>query len=445
MGQAAPFSKTTVHISPVQKEEPVRHKNDGVTKDCGCGHKKWPKCPHPWRLAYYQKRCDCARNCNCPGNRRRANLNKVAGRALSKTEAQELAEKLRTQWREEAKRKSAPDPRRTVGMLADRYAREHVRRPGRRPGPIAASENYLRIIRRLKIGGRKFEDFPLDSVTADDLEAVREARRDGLHETKRMHADGKTNGRVVLPLDRGGEIGIEHMMALLRHMFAWAAKRNLASATPFKRNGEAAVTVRAEGPRGRDRRLVGDEEVRLLAAAQPHLRDVIVALLDTGCRIGELLSLLWSDVRPEAIVLRAENTKTLRTRAVDHVAHARGARLAEEGTGRPGARVGPLRVRQRGGRADQAGAARVGQHLPTREDRGPQHPRSPPGVRVAPVGVRRGDPRRLLLARPHERGHHQSVPEDDGRAAAARGEGVRREPPDYPAITRRRACGDGRG
>jgi hypothetical protein len=44
----------------------------------------------------------------------------------------------------------------------------------------------------------------------------------------------------VLPLDRSGEIGIEHMMALLRHMFAWAAKRNLASATPFKRNGEAA-------------------------------------------------------------------------------------------------------------------------------------------------------------------------------------------------------------
>lgn len=308
------------HDSRVPKEEPVtkkRNRNDGVTKDCRCGWKKWPKCSHPWRLAQYLKRCDCPRTCSCPGNRRRANLNKVAGLAtMTKGEAEALAEKLRTQWREEAKRGSAPDPRRTVGMLAERYARDHVRRPGRRPDPIAATENYLRIIRRLKIRGRKFEDLSLESVTADDLETLRQARRDELHEAKRRHAEGKTSGRVVLPLDRSGEIGVEHMMATLRHMFSWGAKRNLVSATPFKRNGEAAVTVRAECVRGRDRRLVGDEERRLLAKAQPHLRDVIVALLDTGCRVGELLSLQWKDVRPDAIVLRAENTKTARTRAV---------------------------------------------------------------------------------------------------------------------------------
>ena len=62
----------------------------------------------------------------------------------------------------------------------------------------------------------------------------------------------------------------------------------------------------------------------MLAEAQPHLRDVIVALLDTGCRIGELLSLQWSDVRPDAIVLRAENTKTARTRAVPIMSRMRG-------------------------------------------------------------------------------------------------------------------------
>lgn len=309
--------------SRVPQEEPVtktRHKNDGVTKDCGCGHRKWAKCPHPWRLAHYLKRCDCPRSCSCPNNRRRANLNKEAalppGATMTKGEAEALAEKLRTRWREEAKRGTAPDPRRTVGTLADRYARDHVRRPGRRPGPIAASENYLRIIRRLKIRGRKFEDFPLESVTSEDVEALREARRAELAETARLYAQGKTKGRVVLPQSRGGEIGIEHMMALLRHMFSWGTVRKLTSRTPFKEGGEVAVTVRADSLRGRERRLAGDEEARLLANAQPHLRDVIVALLDTGCRVGELLSLQWSDVRQDAIVLRAENTKTARTRAV---------------------------------------------------------------------------------------------------------------------------------
>lgn len=169
-----------------------------------------------------------------------------SGTVMPKGDAVAFAEKLRTQWREEAKGGSAPDPRRTVGMLAERYAREHVRRPGRRPDPIAAAENYLRIIRRLKIRGRKFEDLVLESVTADDLEALREARRAELREAKRLHAEGKTKGRVVLPQERGGEIGIEHLMATLRHMFSWAAKKNLVAATPFKRNGETAVTVRAE-------------------------------------------------------------------------------------------------------------------------------------------------------------------------------------------------------
>ena len=82
-------------------------------------------------------------------------------------------------------------------MLADRYARDHVRRPGRRPGPIAASENYLRIIRRLELGGSRFEDFPLDSVTSDDIEALRDARRAELRAVAKRHAEGKTKGRVV--------------------------------------------------------------------------------------------------------------------------------------------------------------------------------------------------------------------------------------------------------
>jgi integrase len=39
-----------------------------------------------------------------------------------------------------------------------------------------------------------------------------------------------------------------------------------------------------------------DRRERLLNAANPHLRGVIVAMLDTACRPGEILSLRWVDV-----------------------------------------------------------------------------------------------------------------------------------------------------
>jgi hypothetical protein len=41
----------------------------------------------------------------------------------------------------------------------------------------------------------------------------------------------------------------------------------------------------------RIRRLAGNEEGRLLAAAGPHLQALIVAALETGCRLGELLTM----------------------------------------------------------------------------------------------------------------------------------------------------------
>jgi integrase len=50
----------------------------------------------------------------------------------------------------------------------------------------------------------------------------------------------------------------------------------------------------------------------LLDAADPHLRAVIIALLDTACRLGEILSLQWRDVNLERreLMIRAVNSKT---------------------------------------------------------------------------------------------------------------------------------------
>lgn len=81
-------------------------------------------------------------------------------------------------------------------------------------------------------------------------------------------------------------------------------------------------------PRGRTRRLEGDEEQILLAAADAgrvrYLRPLIVLAIETGMRRGELLSLRWEHVNLEQRVAHLPLTKNgtsrdvpLSTRAVE--------------------------------------------------------------------------------------------------------------------------------
>ena len=69
----------------------------------------------------------------------------------------------------------------------------------------------------------------------------------------------------------------------------------------------------------RRRRLEPGEQERLFAACAPHVRLIVEAALETGCRVGELLSLQWQQVRfePRAdILLPAQKTKTKRDRRI---------------------------------------------------------------------------------------------------------------------------------
>lgn len=87
--------------------------------------------------------------------------------------------------------------------------------------------------------------------------------------------------------------------------------------TPFKVGTEPAITLEKEIARawrfGHE-----EDEKTLLDASDPHLRAVIVALLDTACRVGEILSLQWRNVSLERreLMIEAVKSKTRTARIV---------------------------------------------------------------------------------------------------------------------------------
>jgi integrase len=178
------------------------------------------------------------------------------------------------------------------------------------------------------------------AVTRADVEAVRAWRR-------LQQASGRSHSG-----SKGGEVGTNRLLSRLRHIFNWAIAEEYLEATPFKRGPVTIVKLdaRVEGSRTRrlepsvslpDGTVADGEEARLLKHSGPHLRALIVAALSTGCRLGELLSLQWSQVRvdeqgqPRWLFLPATKTKSAQARAVPIGATLR-AELAMRTTGPDG-------------------------------------------------------------------------------------------------------------
>jgi integrase len=121
---------------------------------------------------------------------------------------------------------------------------------------------------------------------------------------------------------KSGEVGINRLLARLRHIYSWAIDEGYVDETPVRRAGKTVVRLETRAETARTRRLEPGEEVRLLAAAGPHLRALIVAALSTGCRAGELLTITWGQIRrdeqgkPRWLLLPAHKTKTNESRTI---------------------------------------------------------------------------------------------------------------------------------
>ena len=132
-------------------------------------------------------------------------------------------------------------------------------------------------------------------------------------------------------------------IATLRHMFNIAARE---WGMESLRNPVDLVR-KPRLPSGRNRRLVGDEQARLMAAAEAYggeIRSLIIWAIETAMRRGEIAAMRWEHLDRQARVLLIPETKTGTPREVP-LSRAAMAILDEKSTvGNTGGPVWSLRA-----------------------------------------------------------------------------------------------------
>jgi len=162
-----------------------------------------------------------------------------------------------------------PEPQMSFGALAARFLAEASPRPYH--------------LDRLKVLLPYFADVPIGSITKATVRDYRNWR-----------LCAKTLTETTLNRD----------IECLRHMLFWAVDEGLLLANPLSR-------LRLSRERKRKRPVLSlEEEDRLLAAAAPHLRHLIITALDAGMRRGELLTERWEDVDFARRLIVVSHSKT---------------------------------------------------------------------------------------------------------------------------------------
>jgi integrase len=171
----------------------------------------------------------------------------------------------------------------------------------------------VRALQRMELqtpeGLVKLSGVPMAAISAHDIEYLR------------SHWSTRPGARRGC---KDGRVGANRMLRRLRHLFNWAIKHRHLETTPFRHHGVAMITLDTKAETPRSRRFEGNEEDRLAEAVKrnPFMKDLVVGLLGTGARPGELLSLQVPQVRRDrngrldCVVFVAEKTKTRRTRVV---------------------------------------------------------------------------------------------------------------------------------
>ena len=256
----------------------TRHRNDGLRKRCGCRRRQWAKCEHPWHL-----------NFKWDDRHYRLSLDRYAGRSIvGKTGARQAADTIRAAIRAGTFTKHSDSVPATADALTlrafadvflERYSKAREKASWR-------NDKYMldRIVDFPTATGR-FGDKPIGAITEDDIEVFLTHMRQ--------------QGRAASTRNQ--------YLQVFKAMSAWGVRKGYLTRPWIN----VTTELRREKISRRNRRLRPGEEESLLEAANRRLYRLIIAALETGCRLGELLSLQWREVSQGRRELRllAEKTK----------------------------------------------------------------------------------------------------------------------------------------
>jgi integrase len=212
-------------------------------------------------------------------------------RQTSATSSKAKAKELEAQWRREIHDRKAVGklPSITLGMAIDRYF-DAVLVPKGRPKTRKKDLYYLNAIRR-HFG----PDIPLDKITAADIAAF----RDGLVMVRQAK-----KGAIAAPKIKPSSANrfVSYLRSILnRAVDDWHVL------------GKAPAIKLHKEPPGRVRWLEVEEEKKLLDACNEPTRNIVMFLMDSGCRKEEAITLTWKQVMFDdtrvRVILGAEDTK----------------------------------------------------------------------------------------------------------------------------------------
>jgi integrase len=240
-----------------------------------------------------------ARVCYKNTNGKRTAIQRTAD---NKTDARKLLKQLLEKL-ESGGRKVLDVQKLTISDLVD-YYEEIYCKPAHyvNDRKVAGLRSFVGVKGYLKVFRQYFGELKLNSLTYDDIHSFRLERL-----TTPTH---QSSQRAIATVNRE--------LAYLRRLLNIAERNDWIIKNPFKR-GDSLIHLADEVKR--ERVLTPEECQRLIDACEErrsHLKPIIIAALDLGCRLGELLKLQWKDVDLDSkiITIQAFNTKTMRERKV---------------------------------------------------------------------------------------------------------------------------------